>query len=135
MDGDAIVRLTAPAGMAAPGGHYSHVVVHAGLAYVSGQLPIGPGGPLPADAPFAVQAGQVLDNLAAALAAAGSGLDRVLRCTVYVTDIADWPAFNALYAERFGAVRPARTVVPVPVLHYGYRLELDAIAVAGPVAG
>jgi 2-iminobutanoate/2-iminopropanoate deaminase len=70
----------------------------------------------------------VLDNLAHVLAAAGSDLAHVLRCTVYITDIALWPRFNAAYAARFGAHRPARTVVPVPALHYGYAIELDAIA-------
>ncbi|MDX2192148.1 MAG: RidA family protein [Gemmatimonadales bacterium] len=87
-----------------------------------------PPGPLPADAPFDVQARQVLANVRAAVEGAGSSLDRVLKCTVYVSDIADWPAFNALYAELFGAHRPARAVVPVAPLHYGYRVEMDAIA-------
>jgi 2-iminobutanoate/2-iminopropanoate deaminase len=59
---------------------------------------------------------------------AGSDLSRVLKCTVYVTDIADWPEFNRLYAEVFGEHRPARAVVPVSPLHYGYRVEMDAIA-------
>jgi 2-iminobutanoate/2-iminopropanoate deaminase len=52
----------------------------------------------------------------------------VLKATVYIADVADWPAFNAIYAERFGAHRPARTVVPVAGLHYGYRVEMDVIA-------
>lgn len=117
-----------PATMARPGGHYSHVVVHNGVAYVSGQLPIGPAGPLPATASFEEQARQVLANVRAAVEAAGSDLSKVLKCTVYVVDIADWPAFNTLYAEMFGEHRPARVVVPVAPLHYGYRIEMDAIA-------
>jgi enamine deaminase RidA (YjgF/YER057c/UK114 family) len=52
----------------------------------------------------------------------------VLKATVYIADAAHWPAFNAVYAERFGAHRPARTVVPVAGLHYGYLVEMDAIA-------
>ena len=74
------------------------------------------------------QARQVLANVRAAVEGAGSSLDRVLKCTVYITDIALWPEFNRLYAEAFGAHRPARSVVPVPVLHYGYSLEMEAIA-------
>jgi reactive intermediate/imine deaminase len=117
-----------PATMARPGGHYSHVVVHNGVAYVSGQLPIGLAGPLPATASFEEQARQVLTNVRAAVEAAGSDLSKVLKCTVYVVDIADWPTFNRLYAEVFGEHRPARAVVPVSPLHYGYRIEMDAIA-------
>jgi 2-iminobutanoate/2-iminopropanoate deaminase len=118
-----------PSALAAPGGHYSHVVVHGGLAYVSGQLPIGPGGPLPSDAPFEDQARQVLANVRSAVEGAGSDLSRVLKCTVYVSNIADWPLFNRLYAEAFGEHRPARAVVPVLPLHFGYRVEMDAVAV------
>jgi 2-iminobutanoate/2-iminopropanoate deaminase len=117
-----------PATMSRPGGHYSHVVVHNGVAYVSGQLPIGPLGPLPATASFEDQARQVLANVRAAVAAAGSDLSKVLKCTVYVNDIADWPVFNRIYAEAFGDHRPARVVVPVLPLHYGYRVEMDVIA-------
>jgi len=122
-----IARMNPPA-LSKPGGHYSHVVVHGGLAYVSGQLPIAPDGPLPPDASFERQARQVLANVRAAVEGAGSDLSRVLKCTVYVTDIGDWPAFNRLYAETFGEHKPSRAVVPVSPLHYGYRVEMDAIA-------
>jgi reactive intermediate/imine deaminase len=117
-----------PPAMSKPGGHYSHAVVHAGVAYVSGQLPIASEGPLPVSASFEQQARQVLANVRAAVEGAGSDLSRVLKCTVYVTDLGDWPEFNRLYAEVFGAHKPARAIVPVSPLHYGYRLEMDAIA-------
>jgi len=123
-----MVECANPSGMAKPGGHYSHVVVHGGVAYVSGQLPIGPEGPLPPSATFEQQARQVLANVRAAVEGAGSNLSRVLKCSVYVTDVADWPEFNRLYAEAFGDHKPARAVVPVSPLHYGYRVEMDAIA-------
>lgn len=122
-----IARMNPPA-LSKPGGHYSHVVVYGGLAFVSGQLPIAPDGPLPPDASFERQARQVLANVRAAVEGAGSDLSRVLKCTVYVTDIGDWPAFNRLYAEVFGEHKPSRAVVPVSPLHYGYRVEMDAIA-------
>jgi len=70
----------------------------------------------------------VIDNVAAILEASGSGTDLILKATVYIADIAHWPAFNAIYAERLGAHRPARTVVPVAQLHYGYLVEMDAVA-------
>ena len=109
-------------------GHYSQALVHGGLVYVAGQLPIVPDAAERKLEAFDEQARQVIANVEAILGAAGSGLDRVLRATVYITDVAHWPAFNAIYAERFGAHRPARTVVPVAGLHYGYLVEMDVIA-------
>ena len=109
-------------------GHYSQAMVHDGLVYVAGQLPIDPADPERRLADFDAQARRVIANVAAILDAAGSGLDHVLKATVYVTDVAHWPRFNAIYADAFGAHRPARTVVPVPELHYGYLVEMDVIA-------
>lgn len=122
------MKIVATAGAPAARGHYSQAVVHAGLVYVAGQLPIDPADPQRRLEGFEEQARRVIDNVAAILAEAGSGLDHVLRATVYIADVAHWPAFNAIYAERFGAHRPARTVVPVAGLHYGYLVEMDAIA-------
>jgi len=110
------------------GGHYSQAIVHDGMVYVAGQLPGIPGDPARRLESFDEQARQVLANVAAILEAAGSGLDHVVKATVYVADLAHWPAFNAIYGETFGAHRPARTVVPVATLHYGYLVEMDIIA-------
>src|SRR5260221_13413396 len=112
------VVSTNPPTMAAAGGHYSHAVTAGGFVFVSGQLPIAPDGTKLNDAPFEAQARQVLDNVALALAAAGSAVDRLVQVRVYVTDIQSWPAFNTLYAAWAGSARPARAVVPVPMLHY-----------------
>jgi 2-iminobutanoate/2-iminopropanoate deaminase len=109
-------------------GHYSQAVVHGDTVYVAGQLPIVPEDPERRLAGFEAQAEQVISNVFAILEAAGSAPDRVLRATVYIADVAHWPAFNAIYARRFGAHRPARTVVPVGALHYGYLVEMDVIA-------
>ena len=109
-------------------GHYSQAVVHEGLVYVAGQLPIDPADPEHRLADFDAQARRVIANVAAILEAAGSGLGHVLKVTVYITDVAHWPRFNAIYAEAFGNHRPARTVVPVARLHYGYLVEMDVIA-------
>ena len=109
-------------------GHYSQAVVHAGLVYVAGQLPIDPANPASPPGDFEQQAARVLDNVEAILQASGSSLPRVLKATVYIADLAHWVAFNALYAARMGTHRPARTVVPVAQLHYGYLVEMDVIA-------
>ena len=127
MAGD-ITRIN-PGTMAAPGGHYSHAVAAAGFVFVSGQLPIAPDGAKLNEAPFEEQARQVLDNVAHALAGAGSSIDRLVQVRVYVTDISCWPAFNAIYAKWAGTARPARCVVPVPQLHYGFKVEVEAVAV------
>jgi 2-iminobutanoate/2-iminopropanoate deaminase len=116
-----------PATMAAPGGHYSHAVAANGFVFVSGQLPIAPDGKKLNEASFEAQARQVLANVAAALTAAGSSVARLVQVRVYVTDIQSWPAFNTIYAEWAGSARPARAVVPVPVLHYGFQIEVEAV--------
>jgi 2-iminobutanoate/2-iminopropanoate deaminase len=122
-----IQRLN-PDTLAAPGGHYSHAVVAGGLVFVSGQLPITPKGEKLNEATFEVQARQVLANVAAALTAAGSDIAQLVQVRVYVTDIAHWPAFNQLYAAWAGDSRPARAVVPVPLLHHGFLIEIEAVA-------
>lgn len=117
-----------PAGMAAPGGHYSHAVVAGGFVHVAGQLPIAADGRKLSDAPFEDQARQVLANIQAALDGAGSRPDQLVQVRVYLTDIDHWPAFNALYAAWLGPHRPARAVVPVPRLHFGFLIEAEAVA-------
>ncbi|MCG8469042.1 MAG: RidA family protein [Gemmatimonadetes bacterium] len=112
----------------APAGHYSQAIVHDGVAYVSGQLPMDPKGKALGDASVQHQTRVVLGNIDAILRAAGSGLDRALQVTIYVTDIAHWPAVNEAYIEVMGDHRPARAVIPVNELHYGVALEVQAIA-------
>jgi len=70
----------------------------------------------------------LLANVAAAPQGAGSSIGQLLQVRVYVTDMTLWPAFNAIYAKWPGAARPARAVVPVPTLHYGCALEVEATA-------
>jgi len=125
------IVLTNPATMAQPGGHYTHAVTANGFVFVSGQLPIARDGAKLNGASFEQQAEQTLANVAAALEGAGSAVDRLVQVRVYVTDIQSWPAFNAIYAKWIGAARPARAVVPVPELHYGFKIEIEAVAVAG----
>lgn len=120
-----------------PAGHYSQAIVHRGVVYVSGQLPIdAASGPRPPEAPLSSvpeQTRRTLENLRAVLLAAGSSPSQILRCTVYVSDVNLWPQVNQAYAEFFsahGALPPARTVVPCGPLHFGYQVEIDAIAAA-----
>jgi 2-iminobutanoate/2-iminopropanoate deaminase len=111
-----------------PSGHYARAIVHQGIAYVSGQLPIDPITGEKQTGSIEEQTNQVIDNLAAILRAAGSDLNRVLKTTVYISDIQLWDNLNTVYAERFGTHRPARTVVPTTDLHHGFQIEIDAIA-------
>ena len=126
------MQFVQPDALPAPAGHYSPAVVSGGLVFVSGQLPVDPstGRPM-ADATVEEQTRRVMANVAEILEAAGSSLDRVVRVTAYVSDVAFWPRFNAAYAEAMGDHRPARTVVPVPALHHGVAVEVDVIAEAG----
>ena len=117
-----------PDTLAAPGGHYSHAVVAGGFVYVSGQLPITAAGEKLNRASFDDQTRQVLANVDAALTAAGSSVSQLVQVRVYITDIAHWPAFNQLYADWAGDSRPSRAVVPVPLLHHGFLLEVEAVA-------
>ncbi len=119
-----------PGSMAQPGGHYSHAVKANGFVFISGQLPIRPDGTKLTDASFEEQAKQVLDNVTMALKAAGSSIAHLTQVRVYVSDIGAWPAFNKIYAAWAGSARPARAVVPVPELHFGLKVEVEAVALA-----
>ena len=117
-----------PAGLATPGGHYSHAVVANGFVFISGQLPIAADGTKLVDATFSDQAKQVLHNVRVALEAAGSSVSQLVQVRVYVDDLAIWPAFNAVYAEWAGSAKPARAVVPTGPLHFGFKVEVEAVA-------
>jgi len=113
---------------APPGGHYAQAVRYQDTLYISGQLPVRADGTHSADQPFQVQASIALSNLLAILKDAGAETCDLVKVTVYVVGIKHWPAFDKLYAEALGAHRPARAVVPVPGLHHGYLIEIEAIA-------
>ncbi len=119
-----ITTLKAPA----PGGHYSQAIVHNGLVYVSGQLSIHPDTGEKVLGTIEQQTEQVLKNTAAVLEAAGSSLKQVIKTTVYISDIQLWDRVNQVYARYFGDHRPARAVVPTGPLHFGFQIEMEAIA-------
>ena len=111
-----------------PGGHYSQAVVYNGLVYVSGQLSIDPLTGEKRLGSIEEQTEQVLNNISEILKAAGSDLGRVLMMTVYISDIDLWGKVNEVYARVMGEHRPARAVIPTKDLHYGFLIEVAAIA-------
>jgi reactive intermediate/imine deaminase len=124
---DALELINSPA-LPSPGGHYSHAARVGSLVFISGLLPITADGAKMSEAPFDEQVRQVLSNLDHVLAAAGSRREHLAQVRVYLADIERWPRFNQLYAEWIGVHKPARCVVPVPGLHYGLALEIEATA-------
>jgi 2-iminobutanoate/2-iminopropanoate deaminase len=114
-----------------PGGHYSQAVIANGFVFFSGQLPLKLGGQHEIPQGIEAQTRQALANVGAILRAAHSSFDNVVSVTVYVTDIANWPAVNQVYAEVFGKHRPARVVAVSPQLHFGSLIEIQAIGLVG----
>jgi len=112
----------------AAAGHYSQGIVHNGVVYVAGQLPIDPKDRNKPIGSIEEQTERTLRNVEAILLAAGSGLDRVLQMTIYISDIELWGGVNAAYSRIMRSHKPARAVVPVKELHYGYQIEIQAIA-------
>ena len=110
-----------------PAGHYSPVVEHNGLLFVSGQLPMDP---ITKEVPEGVEAQTIraLDNMENLLHAAGSDRRHVLQVRVYVSDIDLWDTVNRAYAGWFGDHKPARAIVPCGALHFGCLLEIEATA-------
>jgi 2-iminobutanoate/2-iminopropanoate deaminase len=120
------MELIQAPGLPAPAGHYAQAVAAGGLVFLSGILPSR--AELDAGAPFTQQCASVLAQCRQVLDAAGCTLGDVVQCTAYIVDVENWPAFNAVYAEAFGAHKPARAVVPVPALHHGFLVELQVVA-------
>lgn len=125
------VETLEPATLSKPGGHYSHIARYGDLIFTAGQLPIRPDGTHTAESGFDDQARQALANVLSALRAGGAEPSDILKVSAYIVGVENWQRFNAIYAEMVGEARPARTVVPVPELHYGYLVEIDAIAARG----
>jgi len=109
-------------------GPYSQAVSSGGVMYLSGQVALDPASGELIGTTAEEQASQALKNLGAVLAEAGSGFDRVVKTTVYLTDMNDFAAVNSVYARAFGDSRPARATVQVAGLPKGARVEIDAIA-------
>lgn len=108
-------------------GPYSQAVIHGDLIFVSGQLPLNPE-TKEMDDDVAAQTRQSMNNIRAILAEAGFSMDQVLRCGIFVTDLADFATVNEVYATFFSADYPARATVQVAALPLGARVEIDAVA-------
>jgi 2-iminobutanoate/2-iminopropanoate deaminase len=113
-------------------GAYSQAIRAGELVFTSGQLGTDPASGEFAAPDVAGQAEQALANLAAILDASGSGLDRLVKVTVFLADIADWPALNDVYGRTIPEPYPARSAFAVKDLPKGARVEIDAIATVGP---
>ncbi|PXW00065.1 RidA family protein [Pantoea ananatis] len=112
-------------------GHYSHYALASGLMFISGLLPVTPAGEMRSTASFAEQTSQVLANLEACLQQEGLNKHHLVMVRVYLVDVGLWAEFNRLYAQWLGEWKPARAIVPVPELHYGVLLEVEATAATG----
>ena len=114
----------------APGaiGPYSQAVMAGGLIYTSGQIPIDPAtGSLVRDS-VEKEASRVLENIKCIIEEAGSSLEKVLKVTVYLTDLRDFEAVNRVYAGYFDKTPPARSCIQAAALPKGVRVEMDAVA-------
>lgn len=112
-----------------PLGHYVQATAHGGLVFVSGQLAVRPDGTHSVGASFEEQTLQALANVLSIVKAAGGSPESILKVTAYIVGVENWPILNRIYGEVLGEARPARSVVPVPTLHHGYLIELDAVAI------
>ena len=112
-------------------GPYSQAVVVDGMVYTAGQIPLDPKTGGIVGKTTAEQAEQVFKNLGAILKAAGSGLDLVVKTTVYLVDLADFAAMNEVYAKYFPTHKPARSTIQAAALPRAVRVEIDAIATVG----
>jgi 2-iminobutanoate/2-iminopropanoate deaminase len=120
-------RAPAPFG----GAPYSQAMISGELVFVSGQVPIDPATGSLVEGGIAEQTEQVLRNLQAVLEAAGSGLDRILKTSVFLTDLGSFGAMNEVYARQLAAPFPARSTFEVSALPAGASIEIECIAVRG----
>lgn len=119
-----------PETMPRPVGHYTPGMVANGLVFVSGQLPTDPATGKVVPGGITAQTERALRNVELVLKAAGSGLDRVVQLTIYISDGELWGSVNEVVARVMGSHRPSRAIIPVSPLHYGSLLEVQAIALS-----
>lgn len=125
-----IDRITSP-GAPNPQGPYSHAVKAGGFVYVSGQAALDPVTSLPIGGTVSEETRQTLENVKAILEASGASLGDVIKCSVFLADIRDFAAMNAVYAEYFGQAKPARTTVQACLPAAGLKVEIDCVAYVG----
>ena len=128
MDKETVLTEAAPAPF--QGAPYSQAIKAGGLVFVSGQVALRPGSSEPVSDAIGEQTEQVFANLGAILEAAGSSLERVVKTTVYLTDLGDFQGMNEVYKQHVGELPPARATVEVSKLPAGALVEIEAIALA-----
>lgn len=111
-------------------GPYSQAIRANGFVFLSGQIPLDPATGQMIEGDVEAQTRQVMKNLEAVLAAAGTSFDKVVRATIYLVDLADFAKVNAIYGERFPSAPPARATVQVAALPRGSKVEIDLVAIA-----
>lgn len=109
-------------------GPYSQGKIACNLLFTAGQIPLIPESMEMVTGPIEDQTARVLKNLDAVLAAAGTSWDRVAKTTVFLTDLADFAAFNAVYEKHLGTAKPARSTVQVAALPKGAKVEIELVA-------
>ncbi|HEX5521105.1 MAG TPA: RidA family protein [Longimicrobiaceae bacterium] len=112
-------------------GPYSQAIVHNGLVYTAGQIPLDPESMQMVEGDVAAQTERVMQNLAAVLEAAGASLGTVIKTTVFLQSMGDFAAMNEVYGRHFGEHRPARSTVEVARLPKDARVEIEAVAAVG----
>ena len=109
-------------------GPYSQAIIHNGMVFCSGQISLTAAGEGPVGDTVEYQTVQVMKNIDAVLTAAGTSLDKVVKTTIFLTDMNDFAAVNKVYGEAFGAHRPARSTVAVSALPKGVKVEIEVLA-------
>lgn len=124
MDITSVVTYEAPL----PGGHYSQAVVAGNMIFVAGQLPKIPLNDKNVTGDISKQTLQALKNVLSIVKAAGGDITTIARTTIYTTDVKHWEEINRVYADFFGAVQPARSIITVAALHHNFLVEIEAVA-------
>ena len=122
------MKTIQPTNIPVPKGHYSPAVEHNGLIFVSGQLPWNYETGEVETGAIELQTELALRNIETILVAANSDLNHVLQMTIYISEMEDWGKVNEVYSRILGEHKPARAIVPVKDLHFGTKIEIQAIA-------
>ena len=121
------MQFVSPSTVSTPKGHYSPGVIHNGVVYVAGQLPINANGEVQLKS-IEEQTALCMHNIEQILLAANSSLQHILKVNVFVTDIALWAGVNTEYSRIMGSHKPARVIIPCGSLNRGCAIEIDCIA-------
>ncbi len=108
-------------------GHYSTAVVSNHILYISGQLPIFLDGKIVEHEDFETEFNIIFQNILSILQSASTSVNKIVKVTAYISDMKYFPQFNSLFADFIGKHKPARTVIPVPILPHDFRLEVELI--------